>query len=414
MSKLHVIGISNDGITGLTSHSQQLLRSVDVILGEEDVLRLVPELKAERIVLGTTPAEMVESVSQLLESEKTGVILAVGDPLFYGVARYLCDRLGKDRFEVHPHVSSMQLAFARIKESWEEAYLVSLATHRFEEVVDRIRVAETVGLFTTEEESPPRIARHLQANGIDYFTAFVCENLGAPDERVTQGDLQEIEQLDFAPLNVMILKRLPDRPDRRSQSGKFLRFGNPDEIFEQSRPKSGLLTQSEVRSLALAQMELYPGDVVWDVGAGSGAVALEAARLTEPGMVYAIEKDVVDHQLIQTNAETFGVRNLRAILGTAPAVFPDLPAPDSIFIGGTGREMTLLLEEAFGRLRTGGRLVTHVATLETLTTSYAALKQLARSVQVLLVSLARSTEQMETLRFDALNPTYLLKVKKLS
>src|SRR5947209_19563479 len=89
------------------------------------------------------------------------VIVASGDPLFYGVARYLCDRLGKDHFEVLPHVSSMQLAFARIKESWEEAFLTNLATHSLEDVLDRIRIAEIVGLFTSEQEDPPSIARQL-------------------------------------------------------------------------------------------------------------------------------------------------------------------------------------------------------------------------------------------------------------
>src|SRR6202008_17970 len=92
---------------------------------------------------------------------KRTVVVAGGDPLFYGVARYLCDRLGKERFEVLPHVSSMQLAFARVKETGEEAYLTNLATHPLDTVLDRIRSAETVGLFTTEQDSPPAIARAL-------------------------------------------------------------------------------------------------------------------------------------------------------------------------------------------------------------------------------------------------------------
>src|SRR5438876_1362971 len=165
------------------------------------------------------------------------VVVASGDPLFYGVARYLCDRLGKDHFEVLPHVSSMQLAFARIKESWEEAYLTNLATHSLESVLDRIRTAETVGLFTSEDEDPPSIALQLLERGLDYFRAFVCENLGAPDERVTQGDLAEIAEMEFAPLNVMILKRKPGRPDQPRTPAGFRRFGNPDDVFTQSRPK---------------------------------------------------------------------------------------------------------------------------------------------------------------------------------
>src|SRR4029077_3275222 len=115
-----------------------------------------PELKAERLPLGTDLHEVVLLLEGNL-GQKRMVVVASGDPLFYGVARYLCDRLGKDRFDVLPHVSSMQLAFARIKESWEEAYLTNLASHPLETVLDRIRVAETVGLFTSEDEDPPRI-----------------------------------------------------------------------------------------------------------------------------------------------------------------------------------------------------------------------------------------------------------------
>src|SRR5438876_8439961 len=294
------------------------------------------------------------------------VVVASGDPLFYGVARYLCDRLGKDHFEVLPHVSSMQLAFARIKESWEEAYLTNLATHSLETVLDRIRIAETVGLFTSETEDPPTIARELLARGLDYFRAYVCENLGAPDERVTQGELADIAGMEFAPLNVMILKRKPGRPDRQRRAGRFRRFGNPDDVFAQSRPKSGLITQAEVRAIALAQMDVQPGCVVWDIGAGSGAVAIEAAQLAQPGMVYAIEQDAADYHLILANAETFGVRNLSAIHGTAPAIFGSLPPPDAVFVGGTGHEVASLLESAYKALRAGGRLVINVATLETL------------------------------------------------
>src|SRR5438270_7066230 len=100
---------------------------------------------------------------EIHRGQKKLVVLAGGDPLFYGVARYLCDRLGKDRFEVLPHVSSMQLAFARVKESWEEAYLTNLATHPLASVLDRVRVAETVGLFTSEMEDPATVAKELRA-----------------------------------------------------------------------------------------------------------------------------------------------------------------------------------------------------------------------------------------------------------
>jgi precorrin-6Y C5,15-methyltransferase (decarboxylating) len=408
---IHIIGIGSDGLAGLTGRARELIGSAELLFGADHALKLVPDGGAQRIRIGPDLQEVVRVLEANLDRQRI-VIVAGGDPLFYGIARYLCDRLGKERFEVVPHVSSMQLAFARIKESWEEAFLTNLATHPLEQVLDRIRVAETVGLFTSEEESPPEIARQLLVRGLDYFRAYVCENLGGPDERVTQGELAEIAEMEFAPLNVMILKRKAGRPDQPAAPGHFRRFGNPDDIFAQSRPKSGLITQAEVRAIALAQLDIQPASIVWDIGAGSGAVAIEAARLSEPGMVYAIEQDAADYHLILANAETFGVRNLKAIHGTAPDIFADLPRPDAIFVGGTGKEVARLLESAYTALRPGGRLVVNVATLEQLSATYASLKRLAGSVQVLMVNVSRGVEQLETLRFEAVNPTFLLGVSR--
>jgi precorrin-6Y C5,15-methyltransferase (decarboxylating) len=410
-AKIYIIGVGSDGLAGVTSRAHDLLTTADLLLGSDSTLALVAELKAQRLAIGTNLQEVVSTLESNL-GKKRMVVVASGDPLFYGVARYLCDRLGKERFEVIPHVSSMQLAFARVKESWEEAYLTNLATHSLESVLDRIRTAEVVGLFTSEEEDPPTIARQLLARGLNYFRAYVCENLGAPDERVTQAELADLQEMEFSPLNVMILKRKPNRPDQQRASSQFRRFGNPDDVFAQSRPKSGLITQAEVRAIALAQLDVQPASVVWDIGAGSGAVAIEAAQLAHLGMVYAIEQDVADYHLIVANAQTFGVHNLKAIHGTAPAVFEGLPAPDAIFVGGTGQEVTRLLTDAFKALRPGGRLVVNVATLEALLATYVTLKALGGPVQALLVNLARGNEQLETLRFESLNPTFLLGVTK--
>jgi len=405
--RIHIIGVGNDGLAGLTSRARDLLLSTDVVFGSEQTLKLLPELQGERRPIGADLQETVATLTSLLGRKRLAMVVS-GDPLFYGVARYLCDRLGKEHFEVLPHVSSMQLAFARVKETWEEAYLTNLQTHPLASILDRIRTAETVGLFPSDKEGPAEIARTLLARGLDYFRMYVCENLCGPDERVTQGELRDLQDMEFAPLNVVILTRKPGRPDRPATAARFRPFGNPDDVFAQSRPKSGLITQAEVRCLALAEMAIQPASVVWDIGAGSGSVAVEAARLSDPGPVYAIEQDAADYHLILANAEAFGVRNLHAVHGIAPDVFTDLPAPDAIFVGGAGHEVTRLLESAWEALRPGGQMVVNVATLESLSAAHAALKHLAGSVRVLLVNIARGTEQLETLRFDAVNPTFLL------
>jgi precorrin-6Y C5,15-methyltransferase (decarboxylating) len=306
----------------------------------------------------------------------------------------------------------MQLAFARVKESWEEAYLTNLANHRLDEVIEKIRSATKVGLFTSDTSPPKAVAKALLDRRIDYFSAYVCENLGSPDERVTQGDLAEIAGQDFAPLNVMILVRRPDVPDRPREAIGHRLFGNPDEAFLQSKPKHGLLTPAEVRAIALAQLDLGPMSIAWDIGAGSGSVAVEAAQIAAGGTVYAIEMDAEDHGLIISNAQRFGVTNLIPVLGRAPDAWADLPDPDCVFVGGSGREIGRVVELAFARLRPGGRLVASVGSIESLAGVHETLARLARDVSVLMINLARGTYQLERVRFEAMNPTFLLSVVK--
>ena len=248
-----------------------------MLLGTDRTLGLVPKSKAERHTITSDLNQLVATIEKA--ADKRVVLLIYGDPMFYGLARYVCDKLGKERFVVVPHVSSMQLAFARVMETWEEAYLTDLAKHPLDAVLEKIRTAQKVGLFTTDHCGPAEVAKALLDRRIDYFTAYVCENLGARDERVTRGTLAEIAKKTFDPLNVMILIRDPDAPDRpREAVGRRL-FGNPDEAFLQSKPKLGLLTPAEVRAIALAQMDIAPSSIVWDIGAGSGSVSVEAAQM---------------------------------------------------------------------------------------------------------------------------------------
>jgi precorrin-6Y C5,15-methyltransferase (decarboxylating) len=409
-NKIQIIGMGDDGLAGLTSAARQLVDGAGLLIGPEAALAKIPASKAERLAVGANLDEVVERIAKA--GSKNVAVLASGDPLFYGVARYLCDKLGKDRFEVIPHVSSMQLAFARVKESWEEAFLTNLANRPLDQVIEKIRVATKVGLFTSETAPPRAVAKALLDRKIDYFSAYVCENLGSPDERVTQGDLAEIVGQDFAPLNVMILVRRPNVPDRPSEAIGRRLFGNPDEMFLQSKPKQGLLTPAEVRSIAMAQMDLGQTSTVWDIGAGSGSVAIEAAQIASGGHVYAIEMDAADHALIISNAERFGVANLVPVLGRAPDAWADLPDPDSIFVGGSGREISRVVELAYGRLREGGRLVASVGSIESLSAVYKELERLANDVNLWMINIARGTYQLERVRFEALNPTFLLSVVK--
>ncbi len=408
--KVHIVGIGDDGVDGLTATSKQLVAQAELLLGGEELLASVENESAEKVEAGADLDRLVQLIAE--NPNRRILILATGDPLFYGTARFLCDRLGKDRFEVVPHVSSMQLAFARVKESWDEAYLTNLANQQLERVIERTRTAEKVGMFTTEEVPPRAVARALLDRQIDYFQAFICENLGSPDERVTHAELSDVAEQDFAALNVMILVRNPNAPDRPAAMVGRRLFGNPDDAFLQSKPKRGLLTPSEVRVMAIAELDIGPSSVVWDVGAGSGSVAIEAAQLASHGSVFAIEMDQDDYQLIAANADRFAVTNLTPVLGKAPEVWESLPDPDAVFVGGTGRVVTSIVESAFARLRPGGRIVANVSSLENVTAVFELLRTLCGDANVCMINLARGIQQLERLRFESMNPSFLISAAK--
>lgn len=407
---IHVIGIGDDGLEAMPATVRQVIADAEVLLGTESTLALVPKSKAERHTISTDLNQLVDTLEK--NSGRRTALLVYGDPMFYGLARYVCDRLGKDRFVVVPHVSSMQLAFARVMESWEEAYLTDLAKHPLDAVVEKIRSAQKVGLFTTDQCAPADVARALLARHIDYFTVYVCENLGARDERVTRGTLAEIAGQQFSPLNVMILIRDPNAPDRpREAVGRRL-FGNPDEAFLQSQPKQGLLTPAEVRAIALAQMDIAPSSIVWDIGAGSGSVSIEAAQMAADGAVYAVEMDPEEHNLICQNADRFHVSNVNAVLGRAPDIFDELPDPDAVFVAGAGREVTRISLAAYQRLRPAGRLVVNTTSVDHLMELRETLRAHSSNVHVWMINLARGTDQLDRLSFEPVKPSFLLAVTK--
>jgi len=405
-----ILGIGDDGLAAVPESARKLILSADILAGSERTLALVPEATGKHLPIGGDLDEVVEKINAAGNAQIA--VLVTGDPLFYGLARFLCEQLGHDRCVIVPHVSSMQLAFARVKESWDEAYLTNLANHSLDKVIDRIRTAEKVGLFTTEKQGPAAVSKALLDHRIDYFTVYVCENLGARDERVTQGTIAEIASQSFDSLNVMVLIRDTDVPDQPRDLHARSLFGNPDEAFVQSTPKHGLLTPAEVRSVALAQMALHSRSIVWDIGAGCGTVSVESALLAPGGRVFAIEQDAEDEIFIRENAERFGVGNVQPVLGRAPEVWADLPDPDAIFIEGSGREVVRLAELAFGRLRKGGRLVANVISIGALDELRQTLAKETTEVQVWMINIARGTDQLERLTFDALNPTFLIAATK--
>lgn len=411
-SKITIVGVGDDGSPGLSQQAIEVIQQASTLFGSSTMLERFPNFQGEKRTLGSD----LDRLATELENAPIGsVVLASGDPLFYGTARFLCERLGKDTFEVIPHVSSMQLAFARVKESWDEAYLANVANQPLERILERIRTTEKAGVFTSEQVPPSRIAELLIAKGVYYFTAYVCENLGAPDERVTKLELRDLVQQKFAPLNVLVLLRHNGTPDQQILTKNRRMFGNPDEFFKQSRPKRGLLTTSEVRAIALSEMNLRADSIVWDIGAGSGSVAIEAALIASQGKVYAIEMDAEDYGLMLENAKTFGVENLVGVLDEAPKAWETLPDPHSIFVGGTGRAVASLVQACWPRLQRGGTLVVNMMSIEYVSELQQYLiRELGLEPQLWMVQISKGTYQLEKHRFETSNPSFLMKATKPS
>jgi precorrin-6Y C5,15-methyltransferase (decarboxylating) len=411
-SKITIIGVGDDGSPGLSQQAMEVIQRASKLYGSSTLLERFSHVAVTKQVLG---ADLDRLAAELESAPHGSVVITSGDPLFYGTARFLCERLGKDNFEVIPHVSSMQLAFARVKESWDEAYLANTANQAPERIIEKVRLSEKAGLFTSESVPPARIAEMLIGKGIHYFTAYVCENLGAPDERVTKMELRDLVQQKFAPLNVLILVRHNGTPDQQVLSKNRRLFGNPDEFFKQSRPKRGLLTTSEVRSIALGEMNLQPNSIVWDIGAGSGSVAIEAAQIAAAGRVYAIEMDPEDYGLMLENAKHFGVENLVGVLGEAPKAWEQLPDPHAIFVGGTGRAVASLVQACWSRLQPGGTLVVNMMSIENVSELQQYLmQQLGLEPELWMIQISKGTYQLEKHRFETSNPSFLMKVTKPS
>jgi precorrin-6Y C5,15-methyltransferase (decarboxylating) len=210
----------------------------------------------------------------------------------------------------------------------------------------------------------------------------------------------------------MLLIRKANAPDRPvSMQGKRL-FGNPDEMFLHSQPRRGLITPMEVRAIALAQLDLGPSSTVWDVGAGTGSVALEAAQLASAGKVYAIEMEASDYNMLVENARRFGTSNVYPVLGEAPRAWQDLSEPDAIFLGGTGRSVTDLARAAWPHLRQGGRLVASITSMEYVVALQKQLMDLGAEPDTIMIQLSRTNYQLDQLRLEAANPTFLVIAKK--
>jgi precorrin-6B C5,15-methyltransferase / cobalt-precorrin-6B C5,C15-methyltransferase len=275
-------------------------------------------------------------------------VLASGDPGFFGIVRALAERFGPEALDVRPAPSAVSLAFARLGLPWDDAVVVS-AHGRPLRAAARVAAAAAKAAVLTSPDSPPEaLGKELAVLGARHRRAAVCSRLGTAAEEVHQVDLGGLAAGTWDPLSVVVLLdgEVAERPS--------LAWGLPEAAFDH---REGMITKAEVRAVALGKLALPPAGVLWDVGAGSGSVAVECARL-RPGLrVIAVDRDV---ERIAANAAAHGVE-VDVVEGDAPAVLAGLPDPDRAFVGGGGLDV---LDAVLARLAPGGRVVATFAALD--------------------------------------------------
>jgi precorrin-6Y C5,15-methyltransferase (decarboxylating) len=382
---------------------RQLIDQATLLIGSDRQLSYFPDFQGDRFVLGRLGDAMAA-----LKQSPAAVVLASGDPLFFGFGRLLLEAFPAESLTFHPHISSVQLAFSRIKLAWQDALLISVHGRSLEELIPALQQGHAkIAVLTDAVNHPGAIAQMVRSLELpSRYKIWVCENLDGEAERIVEVDLAT--EQEFAPLNVVILQRIGDQP---LLDGEILPlFGLSDQQFLSFSDRPGLMTKREVRILALAELALQPKQIVWDIGAGTGSVAIEVARLCPTAQIYAIEKTAAGMTLIQQNCDRFGVPNIQPIQGTAPEALEGLPAPDRIFIGGSSGNLSDILSVCTARLNPAGVIVLAIATLENLTQALTFLKAEALNHRLLQVQIARSTPVASLTRLTPLNPVTLITV----
>ncbi|MBF0183252.1 MAG: precorrin-6y C5,15-methyltransferase (decarboxylating) subunit CbiE [Magnetococcales bacterium] len=414
-----IIGVLDAGPSALSHEAERLLSQAELVLADERFLTLFQPLflpEAEQRIFPGHFKELPGWITAAQAEGKRVVVLASGDPLFSGVAGHLHRRLPAGSFRVLPAPSLAQLAFARLALPWTNARLLSVhsgdggdwsadapANHPLIPLCRALLSSDLLAVLTSPANGPQRIARLLLALQMgDSFRLTVAERLSSPEERLLR-DLSaaEVAAGDFNHPNLLILQRNSAPPVAQPLLGL-----SDSQLCDPQQ--SGLITKREIRVLALANLALQPQHILWDIGAGTGSVGLEAARLLSQGWVYAIEKDPHRCDTIRRNRAALGVFNHQVQCGTAPTFLEQWPAPNAIFIGGSGGQLAPLIQLAASRLQPAGRLVITLVTLETLSPCLEQLQQqgFAWTLSQIAISHSRPIRQQHRLLPD--NPVWMI------
>ena len=349
---LTLVGIGEDGTAGLCPGARNALAQASLIVGGRRHLALVGQAAAETLAWaspmeGTYPAVVARRGTPV-------VVLASGDPYCYGVGAVLARHVPPDEMRCFPQLSAFALATARLGWAQQDCSLLSLCGRPLETLVPTLRPGARILALSADAETPGQVARLLVTRGFGASTLTVLEAMGGPRERIRSAAADAFAFDGIDPLNTMAI-------DVAGQ-GMALSLvpGRPDAMFE----NDGQITKADVRAATLARLAPRPGEILWDVGAGSGSVAIEW-MLADPGnRAFAIERHPERVARLRRNAAALGVPGLAVSEGAAPEALAMLPAPDAVFVGG-GATRAGVLDVCETALRPGGRLVVNAVTIET-------------------------------------------------
>ncbi|GAB1693417.1 precorrin-6y C5,15-methyltransferase (decarboxylating) subunit CbiE [Krasilnikovia sp. M28-CT-15] len=350
---LTVVGIGADGWDGLADPARAALGAAEVVFGGDRQLALLPPaIAAQRV---PWPSPLLPALPGLLDDHRgqTVCVLASGDPMWHGIGATLVRLAGPDAVRVLPHPSSISLAAARLGWPLADTDVLSLVSAPVEELHPLVHPGRRVLVLGRDGATPARVAALLTARGYGDSPLTVLSQLGGPTEHALTGTAASWAYPDTDPLNVIAVDcRGTGRPVPCVP-------GLPDELYD----TDGQLTKREVRAVTLAVLGPQPGELLWDVGAGSGSIGIEWMRTHRRCQAVAVESSAERAARIRANAETLGVPGLRVVHGRAPDALAGLDAPDAVFIGG-GLTRDGVLDTCLAALRGGGRLVANAVTVE--------------------------------------------------
>jgi precorrin-6B C5,15-methyltransferase / cobalt-precorrin-6B C5,C15-methyltransferase len=395
-----VVGIPPAGIDAADPRGRAAIDTATLLCGAQRHLDEVHSHGEERVVVGDVDA-CVERLRQRGPKEQA-VVLATGDPLCFGIGATLVRRLGRDQVTILPAVSSIQTAFARAGVPWDDTRILSAHGRDLAPVVPHALDARASAILCGPDAAPSRVAQALLDGGMEDCRCVVAEQLGGPVERVVDATLSAVARGSFDSRSVVVLDRDPAAL-RAARPGDFARAENE---YAYAR---GMITRAEVRAVGLGLLRPGGASVIWDVGAGSGSIGIEAAGMAPGARVYAVERDEEQLAHLRANVATYAAGAVEVVAGAAPEVLTELPDPDRVVIGGHGGRLGEIIGVVRARLRPGGRVVAHFATLDGVIVARSALG--GWSPQVVAVNVARGVDvpgAHSSVRLRAEDPVFLV------